>query len=365
MARQGRKAGPGLALVLGAGLVGCEEFDDPSTIKDLRLLAAQLEPAEIILDPAAPGAPLPGFKLTPLLVDGPRGPGDSRPFSFSLRACANNPQAPSAPGAGGEAAGNYPAGGARSSVGSARCPADGPTSWTLPVIAAAPAPGAAATGTAFSVTLTPVQLDAAFAVDVFLGHRMIKHGGIDLGLPITFEITARAGDEQITGIKRLIVWKAPITPQHQANQNPQISELIGYRDRDPVTLLPSGDAAALAPDGSATVPAGGGLWLEPRGAVAEPYVTAVVDRYTDETHPDAVPAETLRYSFYATAGKFEPRETTSELAFGAKTSTGRVPVEARYLAPATAPPQPVRIFIVVRDERGGTSWIERTLTITP
>jgi hypothetical protein len=361
------RAAAGLAMVgllLGAG--GCEEFDDPSTIKDLRLLAASLEPAEIIRDPSAPDAPLPTFRLSPLLVDGPRGAAERRPISFALRACANNPLAPSAPGAGGEAAGNYPAGGARSSVGSARCPAESAVSWTLPVTPA-PAPLASPDAPSFLVSLTPEQIAAAFVVDRFPGHLPgHTHGGFDLGLPIAFEITAQAGDEVVTGVKRLIVWPGPITPDHHANQNPRIDQLLGYHERDGATLLPVGPPAVLASETPAAVAAGGGIWIQPEGAIAEPYVTAVIDRYSDTVHPDAVPAETLRYSFYATAGKFEPRETTSELAFGTTAAGGRVPIEARYLAPATVSGlQPVRIIVVVRDERGGTSWIERPLVVTP
>jgi hypothetical protein len=350
------------ALLLAAAL-GCSEFDDPSTIKDLRLLAASVEPAEIILDPAAPETPPPPLRLAPLLVDGPRGAADRRPITVSLRACANDPLAPSAPGAGTEAAGNYPAGGARSSVGSALCPAEGATSWTLP---ATPAPDSTDAAPAFTVALTAAQVAAAFAVDVFPGHLGQLHGGFDLGLPIAFEITARAGDETVTGIKRVIIWRAPISPDQRPNLNPQIGALLGYRQRDPATLLPVDDPVTLAADAPLVVAPGGGIWLEPVGAVAEPYVTAVVDRFTDLTRPDPVAAETLSYSFYATAGKFEPGQTSSELGFGVSTPTGRVPVEARFTAPATAPAQqPVRIFVVVRDERGGTSWIERALTISP
>jgi hypothetical protein len=366
--RHSARAVVGVGALLGIMTIaaaGCEEFDDPSTIKDLRLLAASLEPAEIILDPAAPGASLPALRLSPLLVDGARTGAQSRPITFSLRACANDPLAPSAPGSGGEAAGNYPAGGARSSVGSARCPADSAVSWTLPVMPA-PAPMASADAPSFMVALTAEQIAAAFQVDVFPGHLGHLHGGFDLGLPIAFEITARAGDEIVTGVKRLIVWPGPIAPDHHANQNPQIDQLLGYPERDVTTLLPVGPTSVLANDTPAVVSAGHGFWIEPRGAVAEPYLTTVIDRLTDLTHADAVPAETLRYSFFATAGKFEPNETTSELAFGATTTTARIPIEARYLAPDTAAtPLMVRIIVVVRDERGGTSWIERPLVVTP
>lgn len=355
-----------LVALLGA----CAEFDDPSTIKDLRLLAVALDPSEVILDPASPGAAL-SVRLRPLAVDG-KHPSAPRPLSFSLRACANNPLAPNAPGSGSTAAGNYPAGGARSSVGSARCPAEGPTSWTLPLV---PAPDHTPAAPSFVVSLTAEQIAAAFAVDVFPGHLGNLHGGFDLGLPITFDLTASAGDESASGLKRLIVWKSSLAPTQRPNENPAVAEVVAYRERDPHTRQPVGDTIALAPDIPLSVSAEGGLWLEPRGASAEPYFTTVVDRFTDQVRVTPVPKETLRFSFFATAGKFEPRESTSELGF-AEQATSRVPLEARYVAPAVAdwPADPttgdkpatlgVRIFIVVRDERGGASWVERALTIT-
>jgi len=103
---------------------GCTEFDHPSTVKDLRILAIAAQPSEVILEE---GGAVPPIALTALVVDPA-----ARPLGFTVRACANDPRAPTAPGSGSESSGNYPAGGARSTVGSARCPADGPTSWTPP-----------------------------------------------------------------------------------------------------------------------------------------------------------------------------------------------------------------------------------------
>jgi hypothetical protein len=140
-----------VALVLA---LGCTEFDHPSTVKDLRILAVAAEPSEVILDA---GGTIPPVVFTALVVD-PAG----RTLDFSVRACANDPRAPSAPGAGAEASGNYPAGGARSTVGSARCPGDGATSWSMPVpVTSGPA------GFTFTVQLTAPQLTAAFQADVF------------------------------------------------------------------------------------------------------------------------------------------------------------------------------------------------------
>jgi hypothetical protein len=349
----------GLALLAGA----CADFDHPSTVKDLRVLAVAAEPSEVILDPAA-GTPIPPITFTALVVD-PAGGG--RPLAFTVRACANDPSAPSAPGSGSEASGNYPAGGARSTVGSARCPADGPASWTLPVaVAAGP------DGPTFTVQLAAEQLKAAFEADVFPGLSGRPHGGFDLGLPITVELTVAAGAERVVALKRVLFWRERLGESQRPNHSPVIGEVRAYAERDPVTLLPTSPAEPLAPDAPRALFVDQRLWLEPAGAQAEPYLTTVIDRFTDETRPHQVAAETLRYQFFATAGKFEPWETTSELPFGA-TPAGRVPTEGQYQPPAAdtlvAGPdgkraREVTIWIVARDERGGASWTKRRLLIS-
>ena len=341
---------------------GCADFDHPSTVKDLRVLAVAAEPPEVILDLPAGGA-IPPITFTALVVD-PAGGG--RPLAFAVRACANDPGAPSAPGAGSEASGNYPAGGARSSVGSARCPADSATSWSLPV-PVAPGPD----GFTFTIQLTADQLRAAFQTDLFLGPSGKPHGGFDLGLPITVELAVEAGTERVVAIKRVVFWRERLREGQLANRNPVIGELRGYTDRDPVTLTPTSPSAPLAPDAERTVLRAQKLWIEPAGAAAEPYVTTIVDRFTDEIRLHEVAAETLRYQFFATAGQFGPWETTSELPFGA-TPASRVPTEGRYEPPAAETllddgsgrrSREVTIWVVARDERGGASWTRRRLLV--
>jgi hypothetical protein len=343
-------------LLAGAPLAACDELDDPSTVVDLRLLAVAAEPPEVVLDPADPAGELPAIQVTPLVAD-PAGGG--RPLTIAVRACANDPRAPSAPGAGTEASGNYPAGGARSSVGSARCPAgDSPTSFA--VLPEAPL------GTPIVFRPTRAQLAAALEADVFPGHLGRPHGGFDLGLPITLDLTVQAGADSAGAVKRVVFWAAPVRPDQRPNRNPVITDVHAFPDRDPVSLDPRGEVAPLPPQQRRVVPVGSKLWLEPRGAEAEPYVTAVIDRQTDQARPQDVPAETLRFSFYATAGKFEPRETLSERGFGV-VGSGRVPLEARYEPPPAgdlpAGGLDVEVWIVVRDERGGASWVTRQLRV--
>jgi hypothetical protein len=342
-------------------LSACADFPDPSTVVDLRVLAMTVDPPEIIEDGTGV---LPELTATPLIVDPD---GEGRPVTWTVRACANDPAAPTAPGAGTEGASNYPAGGARSSVGSARCPPDGPTSWTVIGEDQARPAGASVT-----FRFTAGQLAAALAADVFPGFLGGAHGGFDLGLPITLDLLVRAGEQEAAAVKRVVFWPRPLRDGQRPNRNPVVGEVRSYADRDPGSLEPVGPVVTLATDQTTAMIAGQSLWLEPAGAEAEPYVTTIVDRLTDETHVHEVPAETLRYTFYATAGKFSLFETASELPAGA-TSPGRVHVESRYTAPRAedlpvdAPSglrqRAVTVWIVVRDERGGVSWIERQLRV--
>jgi hypothetical protein len=354
-----RRPDTALALAL-ALLAGCQELEGPSHVHDLRLLAVRAEPPEIILDPAAMPPVIPPIAITPLIAD-PEGGG--RAATFTVRACGNDPLAPSAPGAGTEGAGGYPAGGARSTVGSARCPADGPTSWS--VVAEPQAAGSTA-----MVTLSAEQVAAAFAGDLFPGHLGQPHGGFDLGLPISLELTVRAGDETVAGIKRVVFWPAPLRPDQRPNENPRIGEVRLFFGRDPVSLDPTGPLEPLAADAPRVVGADQEPWLEPSGVQAEAYVAPVIDRFTDQVKVQEVPAETLRYAYYATVGSFDPPETGSDVRFGGAGSR-RPHIESRWRPPAAAElpadggALAVTIWIVVRDERGGSSWVERHLLVQP
>ncbi len=346
--------------LLLALLASCRELDRPSRVHDLRLLAVLADPPEVILDPTAMPPAIPSIAVTPLIAD-PDGGG--RPVTFTVRACGNDPLAPSAPGAGTEGAGNYPAGGARSTVGSALCPPDGAVSWS-------PVPEPQPAGSRAAVTLTAEQVAEAFARDLFPGHLGQPHGGFDLGLPISLEVTVRAGQETAVGIKRVVFWPGPLRADQRPNTNPQIAGVRVFSARDPQSLDPAGLIEPLPEDPPRVLSADQELWLEPTGVQAEPYVTAVIDRFTDEVRLQDVPAETLRYAYYATAGWFDPPETGSDVPFGGVPSA-RTHIESRWQPPPTRElPQDgsalaVTIWIVVRDERGGSSWVERHLLVQP
>lgn len=359
--------GPGLkraVLLVGltAGAVGCTSFADPSTVTDLRVLAVRSEPSEIILNASTladvSAAAIPDIVLEPLVAD-PAGAG--RPLAITVTACANDPGAAAPPNNGDDPTG-FPAGGARTTVGSALC--DG-AATELPIATDVDPNG----GPPIVARLPAAWVADAFTRDVFVGADRRPHGGFDLGMPVVFQVTVRAGAETVKALKRVTFWLQPLRDDQLPNQAPLISAVSAYARRDEASAEPLPDAVVPLEAGTPLdLPEGdAALWIDPAPAQAEPYVTAVIDRLTGEALPHDVPRETVRYTFHATAGTFDPFETSSEPPPGVMVST-RVHIESKYQPPPlsarpSGAPLEVTIWIVARDERGGASWVTRTLRV--
>ena len=360
MRRGGARA---CAVVLLIATGACTDFEDPTTVIDLRALAVQVEPSEIVLsvDLTDPRNPMvdasnnPPLAVTPLVAD-PHGGG--RDLTYTILGCPNDPFAAAPPGAG-QGGGAFPSGGARTTVGSALCDEASPNTWTL---MAATTVAAGATPT-FMVQPTAEQLRAAFMADLFPDQFGNIHGGFDLGMPFVLDLKIDAGNESIRVIKRALYWALPINAYQVPNQNPVMASLVSYPDRDPATLLPIPAMTTVEPGTPFEVKAGTKVWFEPTRADTEPYWTTVIDANTHQAVPFQVEKETVRYRFFATAGTFSPAQTSSELVPGA-VAIGPVHIESQYSAPAAAT-GPVTLWIVARDDRGGEGWLERQLVITP
>jgi hypothetical protein len=368
------------------GLGACTDFENPTTVIDLRMLAVAAEPSEIILnvdisDPMMPTldpASNPPIMLTPLIADPV---GDGRELLYTIRACPNNPFA-AAPPSGGQGGGAFPSGGARTTVGSALCEDGAPNTWTLISGTIPPRdPTLAALTVQPAVEVHPDmdQLTRAFMADIFPDQFGNLHGGFDLGMPFTFDITIDAGTEQIRGIKRVLYWAQRINAAQVANKTPLIDKLSAFYTRDEETFEPVEVLEDIVPpdptrpaEPTFTVQAGKrSVWIMPSPGVAEPFETTVIDPDTHRAVPFTVERETLRYRFFATAGTFTPAMTSSERnpAFDV---LAPIRIESEYTLP-TADQIPtdanghatVTIWVVVRDDRGGESWQERRLLITP
>jgi hypothetical protein len=366
-------------LILVASAAACTDFQNPTTVIDLRILAVKVAPSEIILDadvsdpsnPTVDPANNPMVTVTPLIAD-PAGNG--RPVTYSINACPNDPFAPAPPG-GGQGGGAFPSGGARTTVGSALC--DDPSlTWDLvDDVNAANSAG---------VQPTPDMLKEAFAHDVFPDQYGNIHGGFDLGMPLTLDIRVTAGTpdtgiEEIRGVKRVLYWLRRIDDQQMANQIPTIDTLSMFNDREDTTFdpidtpqeIPPPDPNAPAPYDAVVSAGQRTIWILPSKGNAESYETTIIDSTTHQAVPYTVERETLRYRFFATAGTFGPPTTSSEPDPGFVT-TGPVHIESEYSLPTSDKITVdgdghaiVTIWVVVRDDRGGESWAERRLQITP
>lgn len=348
-------------LVLLAFLAGCTpDFANPTTVVDLRILGMSAEPPEVVVDigELPEGEPLPApevlaprlreaaarlperfeeITVRPLVVD-PRGRG--RPVRWRVVACGNEPP-------GGSRGRDRGPGGLRDTVSRGACPPD------APVVAegeAAPAGDPPDVVPPIEFTFQPTRelLARALALDPL---------GALFGLPITLELTVAAGDEEAVGRKR-ILFVPRITADQRPNRNPVLGAvtLRARREAAPEPLDPGGEPPAVAP--------GGELLVTPELEPLESYVAKAYRRATGRIETEHVERETLRYSFFATAGTFSPARVSTEPSPLRSPPTD--PLTVTYRAPrADAPelPERVEVFVIVRDERAGQSFLRFALRL--
>ena len=376
--RSKRKSTTALALACAVfGASACTSFPDVTTVVDLRVLAVAADPSDVFLtltglpaDPAAPidlgalgidPASIPTVHITPLLVD-PAG----RAVTWSLSACPNSPYGAAPPNSvmGG---GMDPGGGANNTVGSTLC--DDAT------VRLSPIPGAFAADATADVQLSPSDLATAFLSDVFPDQYGQPHGGFDLGMPLNFQVTATDGVQMVKAVKRVVFWARPL-PGQTLNQTPTIPSVSLFANRDPATFDLMDAAGTLDATTPTHVALDAGLWLLPtfqEGVTDETYTPIILNRdppYQAIAAPEPV-EERIRYAYYATAGHFDPPRSVNQLIPG---TVGTVHLESHYIPPATLDEVPVdaatglhlvTVWIVVRDDRGGESWVEGRLALDP
>jgi hypothetical protein len=335
----------GLTLAcLAVATAGCSSFQDESTIVDLRILGIMADPPEIYVDPttlASQTDPITS-SITALVVD-PQGNG--RAVSYGALACPREIDTVTA------------ATGRNGVVCQPNVPGMTPNSLELtpgglPMDTTDPGPEHAVP-VPFSVP--PSLLALAFTLD--------PYGALGFQLPIVIQLELSAGTESIVSTKRVIFsQKIPGHEDQPPNANPIVTQVTVYPARD--SLANPIDPMVLPEGTPVTVPLGGQVWFEPGGADAQAYSTRALTRDDPpQIITKDVPAETLRYAFFTTAGAFSPLET-STVSSPIFTYQGRVHIESHYTAPKTMPADPnLTVWIVVRDERGGTSWTRRQITL--
>lgn len=351
-------------LCLLAALACTPDFDNPTTVKDLRIIAVPADTPEVLVDvgrlatietlPRAEELPallaeaamrlpesFPPVTLNPLLID-PRGGG--RELQLRAVLCADT-------GMGRDRGRDEGPGGVRDTTGRGAC--GGATPVAEEVRSVAGPDGVVP----WTVTFAPTKpmLAAALSTDAF---------GAVFGLPLSIELSAAAADgtEGVAARKR-IVFMPRLSDEQVPNRNPTITRLT-YRLHEhdgPRIDLDLANPLAAPPE----VPLGGALWFEPEKGEMEPYSARTYDRASGTLRTDST-VEALRYAFFATAGSFAPASTTTEPP--PILDRPVLDLASKYEAPATLEPgqsELVWIWVIVRDERAGSSFVKVAVRLVP
>jgi hypothetical protein len=160
----------------------------------------------------------------------------------------------------------------------------------------------------------------AFAAGAQLDGGAFDAGGgieevLNEGVPLLIGFTARSGEQRLDGFTTLTLRSGAKGP---GDENPVLNDLL------------IGDGGGIAPK-------------------------AVVRLQPDAGQKDD-PSKRYGYTFFATAGDISSLRSTDKTATGQSASTW-----VEWTAPDL--PGDVRFWVVLRDGRGGTAWLERTTQV--
>ena len=325
-----RRALPTTALLALAVAGGCtSNFEDPSIVLDLRMLAAYTEPAEVIVpvDADPESIEVPDIRVCALVAD----PGASRDLAFEMVACAPTD--------------------------SLRCDEpDEPFIQFDSGTVADPEEAPAAVELCGTLRGSPLLIDVvrqSVENDPLLGFSSIA-----VQLEIFVKPSGGADADGIFGAKRAF-FGAQLPAERVANTNPTLDAITLTRDgetepSETVVARRCADAEAaplIAAPGEV-------LQLEPvePDGVREDYVLPTLDGGAREF------TENLSYAWFSTAGEWS-HETTG----GPKDPVGNVPLlYTQWTAPDDITESlDVDMWLVQRDERGGLAWFEMCVRVDP
>jgi hypothetical protein len=291
-------------LVLAACSPG---FESKSIVIDLRMLGLRADPPEIVedFDPANPILPeVPPVTVTALLAD----PGADRRLGWRMVACPPDRM--------------RRCDGGSDTVAMGEGVADDPEQEGAVPIAA-------------TLEATADLLIAAFEGDQNLGFG---------GLQVMVELSVwpeGAPDEAIVGAK-MIIYAPRIPAGRTANANPTmdailVDEMDEWAEGAECREITTGTEIRLEP-------------VEPEG-VRETYLLPTLDG------GQRIITENLRYAWFATVGSFSADQTGGTIDFFGNPP----PLHTRWTAPDEA--SDATLWLVQRDERGGTSWTQRCFAV--
>lgn len=282
-------------------LAACDAgFEDPTVVIDLRVLAIEAGPPEVVVDfdPQNPtNVSFPTVSFRALIID----PAGGR-HAYRFVACPQQDNL--------------------------RCDAD--VSPHL-VFGEGVAPAGQEEVTA-DLDMTLELIEGAIAEDPFGGF-----GGVPVNVEL--RIVAEGGSEaQAIYAAKQMTYAARVPEARTANQNPRMAGLtLDGTMFGECRVLPPRTEVRLEP-------------VEPPD-VRETYVVPTLDG------GERTFTENLRYAWFATAGSFSSGNTGGPTdAFG-----NDPPLFTKWTAPEE--PATVRLWVVQRDERGGTFWTERCVVV--
>jgi hypothetical protein len=298
-----------LGLLLCVACVGPE--DNPSRVKDLRVLAMRMDPPELLAETCSTTDPLAladtlvrWVRLTALIPD-PTGEG--RDLDYTLWACASQSDDTCR----------------EDRVELAR----GVTKGGELVIDLFPGPGAARLG------------DGTFLAQKVLEKDTYRGLG---GMRMPLVLWVRGGDEQVYA-QKLMVYGCRFFPEMKANEQPLIPGLV--LEGEPWEADVPRELSGPGP-----------FKVEPQdfSTLQEAYVVPSFELKPVNLN------EAWELSWHTSLGTLSPNETGGA-DFGGGVERHRV----EWRPPRDAQAQEVRFWVVARDGRGGMSWVARTVRYTP
>ena len=328
---------PVLFLGLASLAAGCGfKFERPSEVIDRRILAISAEPPELVSD----GSALPkSIDIRALVVDPKAGTSE---VAFEWRTCT--------PGISKFLPGGDPAStqGEPDTV-TQRCDPADPA--TLVSKGTSNIEGFSSSALAFPIP------DAAAPL---LGAASKR--GYALSAYVHAELFVENGELPLYALKRIVM--SPAIPAGRvANRNPHLAAVLmdgAVWNADAPIELPfqtcDKDDQSTIPDPNddeKTVQSCAHLVTPAFDASeSEPYTVQQFDGQLANLH------ERLRFDWYADLGRFTNQSTEQP---GGLATDKRDPLSTKWIEPVIRPEGPVSLWVVVRDGRGGTSWVKRTV----
>ncbi len=310
-----------LPLMLAGALVACSnDFQKVSIVLDLRVLALRADPAEVVIDADdsesdLTASQLPAVTFSSLVLD-PLTPG---PFTYTWTACPTQTT-------------------------SVRCDDATAINRVFTTATTADLEHDPPTGT---LTVDDDLLAASLDADPYHGFA---------GVPVNIQLVVQPADASAPAVYavKVMTYSAKVPSDRVANNNPYFDELdadgvafAGGACDDPTTTpLPVdlGQTVTLLP-------------IEPDG-VRETYVVETFDG------GERTFTENLSYAWFSTTGDF-----SDETSGGAQDAFGNQPLlRTKWQAPSSGDPDSapgtlIPLWIVQRDERGGTYWTSRCFVV--